>query len=394
MKVLSVSRELPTASKPAAGIHVARRLKAMHSKMDLTVLEVPLYFPWIRPKPPNHEPILDEFAELNRYRSAAIYTPGIAHAWHGWFMSRAISEFLDTQHENYDMVDAHFGFPEGVAAFEAISKKGIPLAVTFRGLETDLPRDGMLGSRMRRALSYASHCICVSQSLAEVAEQLGAHPHKIAVVPNAVNSEQFKPGDKLTSRTKVDIAADIPMLVSVGHLRDVKRQHILLQSFELLLEHFPKAQLFFIGSETQEADYTGKLKAYVKTQKLETHVHFLGILSPELVHQYLVASDVFVLLSRREGSCNAVLEALASGTPAIVTAAGENQEIINENQNGYVVDYDNPEQTAQSIARSFSSNFDPQLISQSIAHRKWDQVGSDLLNLFSSEQGKVQCASR
>jgi len=107
------------------------------------------------------------------------------------------------------------------------------------------------------------------------------------------------------------------------------------------------------------------------------NVIMLGKLPHEEVLAYLKASDVFVLNTAYEGFSHQLLEVMASGTPIVTTNIGGNVEIIEDNKNGLLVEYDNKNQIKRSIL---------QLLSSEDLVRALTEEGKKTVNNFSKER--------
>src|SRR6185295_581376 len=95
-----------------------------------------------------------------------------------------------------------------------------------------------------------------------------------------------------------------------------------------------------------------RLKAMVQEKKLAQNVRFLGHVAD--VSPYLLAADIFVLLSESEGMSNSLLEAMASGLPVIVSDNSGNRTLIKDGKNGLIVPYKDIQATAQALVTLLS----------------------------------------
>ena len=120
-----------------------------------------------------------------------------------------------------------------------------------------------------------------------------------------------------------------PSLVSVGRLSAQKGHDVLLHAMAIVKQRHPGVHLTIHGEGPERA----ALEHLRRALDLETHVTFAGHTTRPLRH--VRASDLFVLASRFEGFPNAALEALAVGTPVVLTdCPGANAEIVVAGVNG------------------------------------------------------------
>ncbi|MCH2486633.1 MAG: glycosyltransferase, partial [Erythrobacter sp.] len=125
------------------------------------------------------------------------------------------------------------------------------------------------------------------------------------------------------------IADEEPLLVSVGALIPRKGQKLTIEALAAL----PEARLLLVGKGKDQAD----LRALARELGLSERVHFLGSLDHDLLPLVLSAADAMVLPSSSEGLANAWVEALACGTPLVITDAGGAREVVDGPEAGIIV---------------------------------------------------------
>jgi hypothetical protein len=120
------------------------------------------------------------------------YLPGIAKHWDGWWLNQVVSHWVSSM-PNLDskntILDAHFGYPEGVGCYRVAKRRKLPLFITVRGLETELMAVPAIKKQMLEAFDYATGIISVSQSLKDMLIQNGVDGSKIRVIGNGVDSD-------------------------------------------------------------------------------------------------------------------------------------------------------------------------------------------------------------
>jgi glycosyltransferase involved in cell wall biosynthesis len=342
LRVLSVCRALPTPEDPSGGIFVQNRLAAMARIADVHVVQPLPWFPAIAPLPLWARKHTRDNRGLLVEHAPMFYLPKILKSLDGAWLERAIRPAIDNFRGagQIDLIDAHFGYPEGVGCLNLGRKLGIPVFITIRGFETEYVRRPIIGSMLIRAMREATACISVSHSLREMALRHGVESSKIRVIHNAIDRHTFNPGDRAAARARLGAPQAGRLIVSVGHLISRKRHHVLIDAFRRLREHFPSAQLVIIGGKLFESNYPDRLRQQVRDSGLVGAVQFIGNVPPALIADWLRAADVFALGTAREGCCNAVLEALATGIPVVTTPVGDNAYFIKEGENGYLTPVD------------------------------------------------------
>lgn len=167
---------------------------------------------------------------------------------------------------------------------------------------------------------------------------------KISIVFNAVNP------DFITKRSKEAVAHDwfnddIPVLISVAHLRPQKGYPYLIKSFKSVLEH-KKARLLIIGEGVER----GILEKMVADYQINDYVEFLGVVSN--TNKYVAKSTIFVLPSLWEGLATVLLEAAIVKTPLVATDAPfGSSDVVKNNKTGLLVPIKNSELLAEAIIK-------------------------------------------
>lgn len=216
----------------------------------------------------------------------------------GWTVFRAVKK-LDFQP---NIVYSHFLFRSGSAAPRVADFFGIPSVVALG--ESNLSKHESIYTKrvMRELISKFSGIISVSEKNRNyVLSELGYDAERIAVIPNAINSGVFYPRNKAEMREKYKLPKDKFLVAFTGHFIERKGPLRVLQA----LERFSHSDVagIFIGNGEQKPN--------------GQHVAFRGRVSNSQVAELLSASDVFVLPTLDEGSCNAIYEAMACGLPII-----------------------------------------------------------------------------
>lgn len=168
---------------------------------------------------------------------------------------------------------------------------------------------------------------------------MGIESEKIKVIPNGVDTGRFYPvssEEKRRLRHKLALPMDKKLFIFAGRLAASKGLFLLLEVWEELVRTRDNVYLLLVGAGRDSFDNCEpELKAFVQAHALESTVSFTG--GVRNVHEYLQASDVFVLPSEYEGFSLALGEALACGLPAIATRVGTAPELIRDGENGVLV---------------------------------------------------------
>ncbi|MBO9511000.1 glycosyltransferase [Erythrobacter sp. A6_0] len=345
-RVLSLSTLFPNAANPRFGTFVARSLEALQRETDWDVTVVnPIGLP---PLPnallPGRYRVLAAAATggiengISVHRPRFTLLPKIGGRLNPGAIARAALPLIRHLHAKtpFDLVDAQFFYPDGSAAVRIARALDLPLSIKARGADIhywgsrSYARDAMLA-----AGSDAKGLLSVCEALADDMTALGLPRDKIAIHYTGLDRDRFRPFDhtRLRSRvgTEFDIALpdDAPLLVTVGALIPRKGQRLVIEA----LTSLPDARVLLVGKGEDEAD----LRALAQTLGLADRTHFLGSIDHDLLPLVLSAADAMVLPSSSEGLANAWVEALACGTPLVITDAGGAREVVDGPDAGLIV---------------------------------------------------------
>jgi teichuronic acid biosynthesis glycosyltransferase TuaC len=219
-----------------------------------------------------------------------------------------------------ELIDAHYLYPDGVAAAWIADRLDLPLVMTARGTDVNLIPEHALPRRMILwAAARAAAIICVCQALKDRLVELGVPETKVHVLRNGVDLAFFHPLPRETARR--DTGTKGRSLLSVGHLIERKGHHLVIAA---LRELPADVRLTIVGSGPWEL----RLRELTRRLGLDERVSFAGSQPQERLRSYYAAADALVLASSREGMANVLLESLACGTPVVATPAWGTPEVI------------------------------------------------------------------
>jgi glycosyltransferase involved in cell wall biosynthesis len=220
-----------------------------------------------------------------------------------------------------DVIHAHTGLPDGLAALRVADALDLPLLVTEHASTTaDELADPEARELYRRLIAPPRRVVAVSHALAhDVARALGVAESAISVLPNAVPVDGFPPGDAA--------ARDPLELLYVGSRKASKGIETLLRAFAALHDRRPDLRLRLIGSPGLPAD-AARWDALIGDLGLGAAVSLEGPAPRAAVASAMRHAAVFVHPSPHETFGMVAAEALASGLPMAATPSGGVDEIV------------------------------------------------------------------
>jgi N-acetyl-alpha-D-glucosaminyl L-malate synthase BshA len=225
-----------------------------------------------------------------------------------------------------------------------ISKKilKIPYIVWLRGSDIYIPWT-FKKSISKFVLKNANALIALTNDMKIEIEKTCSR--KISVIPNGINLGDFETLSREKSRSRLQIKDEEKVILYVGTLRPIKGVKYLIKSMKIITKYNARILLLLVGDGVEKK----KLENLVKELNLIKNIKFIGTILHERIPEYMQASDVFILPSLSEGFPLVSLEAMASGLPIVATNVRGLPEIINNGENGFLVEPKNPEQIAEMV---------------------------------------------
>lgn len=241
---------------------------------------------------------------------------------------RLIDEGFD-----FDVIDAHYYYPDGVAAAWLARHFGRPFTVTARGTDLNLiPQHALPRQMIRWAARRADASIGVCAALVDVLRDWGLPSDRLHVMRNGVDLERFHPVPPAQARAELRIGGE-PVLLSVGHLIERKGHHIAIGAMPAVLRRHPRAQLLVVGAGEEQA----RLQSQIDSLGLQQSVRLAGAVPNDRLATWYSAADALILASSREGWANVLLESMACGTPVVATRIWGTPEVVQNASVGALV---------------------------------------------------------
>lgn len=334
ISLLTYSTLYPNVMAPRFGIFVEQRLRQLISSGAVNsqvVAPVP-WFPWRSPR----------FGRFARYAQLPYHTerhgidvhhprymtlPGLGMWVSPWLLAQGSQACVTrlVQQRQVQLIDAHYFYPDGVAAVWLGQRLGLPVVITARGTDINLfPQYAIPRRWILWAARNAQAIITVCQALKDQLVALGVNPDKMTVLRNGVDTALFYPEDHQVARSRLGITTK--MLLSVGNLVELKGHHLILQA----MAEIPRVTLCIVGDGPEKA----ALQHLSTRLGVGDRVRFIASIPQDELRTYYSAADVLVLASSREGWANVLLEAMACGTPVVATAVGGSPEIVTPDSGG------------------------------------------------------------
>ena len=370
----------PNSVLPRAGVFVETRLRELINT-GRVVAKVVAPVRWS----PVHDPKFGVYAQM-----AAAPIPKVG-MWVAPFLMAlgAATAFRQLRDEGFDfeVIDAHYYYPDGVAAALLAQWFKRPFTVTARGSDINLiSRFTWSRWLMTRSANRAKASIGVSSALVQKMKQIGFDERKLHTMRNGVDLQLFQPPmHRRAVRGQLGLDGH-PVILTVGNLNEHKGQALVIRSLPHILAQFPKARLVVLG----DGPDAPTLRALVDSLFLTDCVTFVSTMSQAKLCQWYGAADVLVLASTREGWPNVLLEAMACGTPVVAADVGGVREIVHDSSAGRIVHDRDEISFSESICQILAAQTDPNNVRKYAQQFSWESTSLAQAHLFEQITGRIK----
>lgn len=282
-----------------------------------------------------------------------------------------------------DLIDAHYFYPDGVAAAWLGQEFDLPVVITARGTDINLipeyPRPRRL---ILEAARSAAALITVCQALKDRLVELEVPDSKITVLRNGVDLQVFHMQDRAALRSKLGV--DGFVLASVGLLIERKGHHLAIEA----IRDVPDATLLIVGSGPERQ----QLENLSTRLGVADRVRFLGNLDQKSLCEIYNCADALVLASSREGWANVLLESMACGTPVLGSAVWGTPEVIACPEAGLLLENRDAKSIVAGIARLRQSPPDRAATRRYAEQFDWQATTDGQVALFRSAIGRYRAS--
>lgn len=375
MRVLVLSSTFPNLSQPTRGVFVRERIRRLARRCDVVVVAPIPWFPLNRLLRSDRAGVAraEDQDGLRVYHPRFFSLPRYGKFLDGFFYALSLVPFLVglRRHFAFEIIDAHFAFPDGLAATLLGRVFRCPVVVTLRGSIVRLSRYRLHRPQLRWVLARADRVTAVSESLAQVASQLGLPHARVRVIPNGVDGSTFVPLERTPARGLIGLADDRRVLLTVAGVYEGKGQHTVIEALPSVLAHHRNVVYVMVGSPRPGDSYRRRLEEMIGRLGLRDHVYFAGPRPHAELPRWFSAAAVTVLATRSEGWPNVLLESLACGTPVVATRVGGTPEIVRDGQDGFLVPYGDGPALAQALRAALGADWNRSALAQRARTFDW-----------------------
>jgi glycosyltransferase involved in cell wall biosynthesis len=382
IRILTFSTLYPNEPQPRHGIFVENRLRhlLLTGGVEARVIAPVAWFP-------SRSALFGDYAvqatvpsketrygmEINHPRFLLLPKIGMSVSAISLFLANIGTIYHEIRRHHFDIIDAHYFYPDGVAAVLLGEIFNKPVIITARGTDVNLiPRYSIPRWQIQFAARRAAALIAVSGALKDALVELGVAPDRVSVLRNGVDLENFRPGDRGMARRALNLSG--PTLLSVGHLIERK-------GHDLAIGALPKLQNYslLIAGDGPERS---RLETLATQLGVSDRVRFLGAIPHERLRDVYEAADALVLASSREGWPNVLLESMACGTPVVASAIWGNPEVVSRPEAGVLMETRTPEGVAEAVEKLFRQLPSREATRAFAEEHSWQETSAGQLKLF------------
>lgn len=386
LRILTLTSLFPGLAAPRHGLFVKERMadfRALSGAEVKVVSPVP-FFPRLLPSARYghfaRAPRREEWAGFDIQHPRYLMIPRVGAALQGLSYYLGVRGAVRRLRREFpfDLIDAHYAYPDGFAAALLKHRLEVPLVLTVRGTDVNLlPGLKATAAQVRYALKSADALVAVSRALAGLAIEAGADPARMTVLRNGVDAERFRPLPMAECRRSLGLPQGGRVLVSVGFLVPRKGHSLLLRALALI----PAAERPFtvIAGDGPEE---GALRSLAADLGLAEQVRLLGAVEHDALAAVYSSADLSVLASSREGWPNVLLESMACGTPVVATAVHGSPEVVADESVGLLVEEQSAEALAGALQAALARGFDRERVRRYALGMSWRETSAGLERVF------------
>jgi glycosyltransferase involved in cell wall biosynthesis len=275
--------------------------------------------------------------------------PGKISDWH--YASGVVWTLL-RHARDFDVVYFLMAGVQVAAGVPAARMLGIPSVMKFSGSNDlqDALRCRIGPFEIGAIRKWCEYTMILNDAMVEEAVAAGFDRQRLLWMPNPVDTERWRPptpAEKQQLRTKPGLEHDSRVIIFVGRLVPVKELPTLIDGFAIAAANDARARLVIVG----DGPMRGEIEQRVTDAGLSARVTFTGSLDPDETRYWLQASDIFTLISAREGLPVSLIEAMAVGLPCAVTNIPAITQLITHERNGLCVPPKDPQALGDAFLR-------------------------------------------
>lgn len=253
-------------------------------------------------------------------------------------------EFREMFTIDFDVIHAHGNGPYSVLGYSIAKIKRVPFVMTFHTMFT-LYSHYILSGKLIKPKTIevglrisANRCKAIFVPSRKMADELVKYGVKkqIHIIPNFLEIERFKKAKPGYLHKLLNLPEDSRIILTVGRVGKEKNLDFILRVLKEISKTDMKTHLVIVGNGPEKDNLSG----IANKLGISKRVHFTGIIEHQLMPLAYKDAAVFVFASYTETQGICVLEAAASGIPAVINDDGAFDNMVIDNQSGFLLPLD------------------------------------------------------
>lgn len=314
-------------------------------------------------------------------------------------------EYTRLKKTKYDLVHTHYYF-SGWAGMQIKNIFKIPQIHTYHSLgltKAKVEKDASFSDRKKiekKILDISDRIIATTGQEKKTLLSLGKYSkEKVSVIPAGVNLHRFTPKNKMAIRKKLGLSEKKKIIVYAGRMEKNKGGDILVQAIDQIKKHYPKVfseieVYMFSGDprkiqkrEKEEQTLRRRIRQLISDSNLGETIKLHNGITQEKLHYYLTAADLVVVPSFYESFGLIAIEAMASGTPVVVSNVGGLKATVKDGVTGFHAQVGKPSDFAKKMVKVLKNDKLAKRLSQNAIDRvhknyDWDRIASETLDVY------------
>lgn len=385
MKILIISKIFPNSLEPHFGTFVIDETKALSKIHEVEVVAPVPWFPAVKgfkswykySQIPAHESI----ENISVHHPAYLVTPKIGRMFYGYFLRQGLKKTIARIRSTFkfDLILAHYAYPEGLAAAYFSKKYHCPLVLKIHG--SDINVDANYWGRrigIKKALHAAEVIFPVSEALKEKIAALGIPSAKLLRLYNAVDAG-FTVQDQKHCRQQLNLPMDKKFILFIGNLIPIKGIPNLIEAFHRhILPAHPDVDLLLIGAGPLKA----ALQEKIENLHLGDRIKLIGARPHAEIPIWMNACDLLCLPSYNEGFPVSLIEARACGLPFVASRVGGIPELVSSTDSDLLVPPGDIDALGKALKQKVSGLKSSPSVRISLFNRTWKDVAEEMTKVF------------
>lgn len=293
--------------------------------------------------------------------------------------SRAILNLINKKEIKFDLIHAHYIWPSGLVGVELKNKFKVPVVITEHTSRTVYKELKRKNKNYIRALKLSDSIIRVNRKDVPLFIEAGVSPDKVFYIPNGYDGKKFVKIDEKRCRKKLNLPLDKKIILNVGNLYDeVKGHKYLIEAVGKIVNQRKDILCIIVG----EGKLRSKLQKLINDLNLNGYVKLVGAKPHDEIPLWMNACDLLVLPSLMESFGLVQIEALACGKPVVAARnSGSEELIVNENL-GYLVEPKNPDELAEKTLTALNKEWDEEHILNYVLRFRSKETAKEIFKVY------------